>query len=91
VEKFEEIAKKGVQIYNRYRSPESRAELLGLEGRRIRVRFEGPFCRTCGIRDWVEDYAYFLEELGLRVRLVEYLETGSEERVGVFEVVEDED
>ena len=88
MEKFEEIAKKGVQIYNRYRSPESRAELLGLEERRIRVRFEGPFCRTCGIRGWVEDYAYFLEELGLRVRPVEYLETG---RVGVFEVLEDED
>ncbi|MCD6105999.1 MAG: hypothetical protein J7J79_01355 [Thermoplasmata archaeon] len=65
MEKFEEITKKGVQIYNRYRSPKFRAELLGLEGRKIRVKFEGPFCRTCCFWDWVEDYAYFLEELGL--------------------------
>ncbi len=87
MEKVEEIATKGVQIYNKYRSPESTAELMEVKGSRIRVRFRGPFCRTCGIRDWVEDYAYFLEDLGVRARLVEYLETGDEERVGVFEVV----
>lgn len=84
---IDDVARRAARLYNRYRSPEALAEVIGVQGDTIMVRFKGSFCRTCGIRDWVEDYVYVLEDLGFEAELVEYIEPDNpdeEYRVGVF-------
>jgi len=77
-----------VSLYNRYRKPEAEAVVEDLSGDTVRVVFRGSFCRTCGIRDWVEDFKYILESLGVENDLVEYIEPEDDEytRIGVFRI-----
>lgn len=56
---------RAVEEYNKYRSPEAVARLLKLEGDEVLVEFSGNFCRTCGVYDWLEDFVYELQRLGL--------------------------
>jgi hypothetical protein len=82
------IAERAVEEYNRHRSPESHAELISVTSDRITVKFTGSFPETCGVRDWVEDYAYILEDLGLEASLEEFIEPEDDDnyRIGVFRV-----
>ena len=83
------VIEKAVEQYNRFRGAEARASLIKVEGDSVWVLFEGDFCYTCGIRDWVEDFKYTLESLGVEAELVEIIEpSGGEEpwRIGVFRV-----
>ncbi len=87
--KLDELARRAAELYNKYRSPEAHAEVVEVRDQTIVVKFTGSFCRTCGIRDWVEDYAYVLEDLGYEAELVEYIEPEeweSDYRIGVFRI-----
>ena len=84
---------RAIREYNKYRSPESTARLVRIEGDIVVIRFEGSFCATCGINDWVEDMKYLMEDLGAEAELLEIIEPEDavfpeEEdwRVGVFRV-----
>jgi len=80
---------KAITLYNKYRSPEAYAKLIGLEGEKIIVKFEGTFCETCGVNDWVEDFKYVLEDLNIKAELEEIYEPidlGENFRIGAFKV-----
>lgn len=84
---------RAIEEYNRYRSPESTARLVRIDGDRVVIRFEGSFCATCGVNDWVEDMKYIMEDLGAEAELLEIIEPEGavfpeEEnwRIGVFRV-----
>ena len=90
---WEERARKllelAIRMYNRYRGAESRARLLKLQGDTAVVAFEGSFCETCGINDWVDDFRYVIEDLGGEAELVTVIEPERPEefydyRIGVF-------
>ncbi|MCY0868152.1 MAG: hypothetical protein OWQ48_02845 [Desulfurococcus sp.] len=92
VEKYslKDIALSAVEAYNKVRSPEATARLVDVrddEGLAV-IEFQGSFCLTCGVRDWVEDYKYVLISMGYEAELIDYLEPEGEEykRVGVFKV-----
>lgn len=72
--RVEELVKRAIELYNAYRGAEARAFLEGVSDNIISVRFEGPFCYTCGVNEWVEDFKYILEDLGLKADLVEVVE-----------------
>jgi len=76
---------RAVEEYNKYRSPESTALLLSIEGRRFTIAFVGPYCRTCGFYDYFDDYRVFLEELGVRSKIINIVEV-EEGAVVEFEV-----
>ncbi len=87
----EDVKKKileAIKTYNRFGSPEAKAILVAISGDKITVRFEGSFCETCGIRDWVEDLVYVLEDHGVEAELIAYIEPPNEEnyRIGVFKI-----
>ena len=89
--KLKRFIDKGIEVYNRYRAPESVAKLVEISGDIIVVKFDGSFCLTCGINDWVEDFKYVLEDLGGEADLLEVIEPEdpfSDEnwRIGVFRV-----
>ncbi len=82
------LVEQAINLYNRFRAPEAVAKLVDIHGDRITVKFEGNFCKTCGINDWVEDMKYVLEDLGVDAELVEIREPELPEdyRVGVFRI-----
>jgi hypothetical protein len=66
---LKKLVDRAIELYNRYRAPEAEASLLRIEGDVVIVIFRGSFCETCGINDWVEDFKYVLEELGVEAQL----------------------
>ncbi len=86
---LKQIIHRAVKIYNRYRRPEAEAQILRVSEDKVVVEFRGSFCRTCGIRDWVEDFKYVLEDLGVENELIEYIEPveiNKDYRIGVFKI-----
>ncbi len=87
-----ELIKKAIEEYNKYRAPESKAKLVKVGKDEVVVDFEGPFCHTCGINEWVEDFVYVLEDLNVRAKLVkvEDFDDIAEKRRGFFKIEEAE-
>ncbi|ADV65133.1 hypothetical protein [Desulfurococcus mucosus] len=87
---FRNIVFSALETYNKTRSPEAVARITWVDDEKmlVKVEFEGAFCLSCGVRDWVEDYMYILRSMGHYAELVEYIEPGDNEfkRVGVFKV-----
>jgi hypothetical protein len=54
---------RAVEVFNRYRSPEATAKLVGWEKDGFVIEFTGAFCLSCGVRDYFEDFIYELEDL----------------------------
>jgi len=67
---------RAIEVYNRYRSPEATAKLVGMEKDRFILEFEGPFCQSCGVNDYFEDFIHELETVSRAFR-VEVKETES--------------
>ena len=89
-EKLRKLVDLAVKRYNRYRAPESVAKVENISGDVVRVRFEGSFCETCGINDWVDDFRYVLEDLGAEAELLQVVEPEDyfyeDWRIGIFRV-----
>ena len=69
-----------IDIYNRYRSPETTAKLISVEKDDFIIDFEGSFCTSCGVRDYFEDFIYELETINktFKVELAETKPTGQQ-------------
>lgn len=63
-----------IDAYNEYRQPMADAELVDASGGSFRVRFEGPFCRTCCDYDYFEDLIYELARHDVDPQSVEIAE-----------------
>ena len=44
-----------IEEFNKFRSPEAKAELLYIRGNVIVVKMSGTYCRSCGVYDYFED------------------------------------
>ena len=71
------MIEKVIEEYNRYRVPEAEAKIIGKEENEVKIWIKVP-CRTCGLYDYVEDILYFMEEFGLKGRIVETKEMENE-------------
>ena len=62
-----------IEVYNRYRSPETTAKLVAVEKDGFILDFEGSFCISCGVRDYFEDFICELETINktFKVELAE--------------------
>ena len=63
LEKTSKTVEEAVKVYNRYRSPEARASIVKIEGLELVVDFQGSFCATCGICDWLEDLIFEIQSI----------------------------
>jgi len=70
-----DLVLRAIEVYNRYRSPEATAKLVGMEKDGFIIEFEGPFCQSCGVNDYFEDFIHELEDISRAFR-VEVKETG---------------
>lgn len=85
------IIGEAIELYNMYHAPEAvaREAKVDEESGIVEVVFEGSFCETCGIRDWVEDFAYVLKGIGVDAKLIKFIEPADDsetKRVGLFKV-----
>jgi len=67
-----------IEVYNRYRSPETTAKLIAVEKDGFIIDFEGSFCTSCGVTDYFEDFIYELETINktFKLELAETKPTG---------------
>jgi len=87
--RLNDLIKQAIEFYNRFHKPEAEAELIEIAGDEFKVVFKGHFCKTCGVRDWLEDLKYILINMGVENDLVEMIEPEDPEediRIGVFKV-----
>lgn len=56
-----------IDKYNKYHSPEATAKLVKWGKNSFLIEFSGPFCRSCGISDWFDDFKIELEKKGLKI------------------------
>ncbi|MDW7989561.1 MAG: N-acetyltransferase [Archaeoglobaceae archaeon] len=49
--------KEAVDKFNKYRSPEAKAEIVEISDENAVVKISGPFCVSCGVFDYFEDLA----------------------------------
>ena len=59
------LVRRAIDRYNRFRAPMARATLVGQNTGGYRIRFTGPFRRTCCPDEYLEDLRYEMDELGL--------------------------
>lgn len=84
--KLKRIIRETVKEYNILKGREARAKILKIDGNKFKVEFEGSFCHTCGVKDWVEDLAYILIAKGYETKLINYIEEDEEKRIGEFKI-----
>lgn len=66
---LKDLVLRTIEVYNRYRSPETTATLFTMEKDGFVLDFEGSFCTTCGVRDYFEDFIYELETINNTFKL----------------------
>jgi hypothetical protein len=54
---------RAIEVYNRYRSPEATAKLVGIKKDGFIIEFKGPFCQSYGVNDYFEDFIHALENI----------------------------
>lgn len=85
--RIEDGVARAVELYNRYRSPEAVSRVIEINEDSVKIIFEGHFCKTCGVNDWIEDFKYLLEDVGIEAELENIVEPSDAEenwRIGVF-------
>ena len=55
---LEELVRKTVLLYNRYRSPEAVAKIVSVTNENVTIAFTGSFCYSCGVIDYLEDFVH---------------------------------
>jgi len=58
-----------IDIYNRYRRPETTATFVAVEKDGFILDFEGSFCPICGLIDYFEDFIYELATINQTIKL----------------------
>ena len=57
-QELEELIRKTIMLYNRYRSPEAVAKVVTVAIDRVTISFSGSFCYSCGVMDYLEDFIH---------------------------------
>ncbi|MCF8885490.1 MAG: hypothetical protein QW655_03410 [Nitrososphaerota archaeon] len=88
--KLEEIIRKTIEEYNKYRGSVARARLIELGEDVVTIEISGTLCHTCGFIDYLEDFVYELERItdDYRAKLKNYKQI-DDERIIIEYTVEE--
>ena len=68
---LEELVRKTIVLYNRFRSPEATAKLISVTPENVTIAFSGSFCYSCGVLDYIEDFIHefkiLTDKVGLKI------------------------
>ncbi len=79
--------KKYIEEYNKFHSPEAKAELIEIKGNKFIIKFSGHYCFTCGAREYFEDLVYLLKERGMKTKIINIEESSENENIVEFEII----
>ncbi len=65
----EKIISSVIEEYNKFRSPEATAKCIEFKGKKILIEFNGPFCTSCGVLDYFEDFIIEAERKNFKLTL----------------------
>jgi predicted Zn-ribbon and HTH transcriptional regulator len=83
-ENLKKLIKKGVDEFNKYKSPEAIASIVDINNE-IKIKMSGPFCRSCGFQDYFDDLKIELESsTGLNLDIVGINEVNEESYIVKF-------
>ncbi|MEM1986688.1 MAG: hypothetical protein QXG36_02645 [Nitrososphaeria archaeon] len=74
----ENLVFSAIEEYNKYHSPEATVELIEFGNNFLSVKFYGPFCNSCGVNEWFEDFRIELENRGVKTFIIEIKEIGNQ-------------
>lgn len=74
-----EKLKNVLEEFNRLHGSEARVRVKKAEGDEVVLEFEGSFCATCGLYDYLDDIKWEAMEFGLKIEPVEVLEAEEDE------------
>jgi len=60
---LDDVVLRTIEVYNRYRSPEATAKLIGIKKDCFIIEFKGSFCQSCGVNDYFKDFIHELEDI----------------------------
>jgi len=66
---LEELIRKTVMLYNRFRSPEAVAKIVLVTTENVTIAFSGSFCYSCGVMDYLEDFVHEFKMLTDKAKL----------------------
>jgi hypothetical protein len=66
---LEELVRRTVALYNRYRSPEAVAKIVSVNPAMVTIAFSGSFCYSCGVLDYLEDFVHEFRALTDKMEL----------------------
>lgn len=79
MQNFKKAVLEAVEAYNHFRSPEATVKLVKIEKDRMIMDFEGSFCTSCGVYDYLEDFVYELQNfIGVDMKILHFDNYGSE-------------
>ena len=87
----EQSVKLAIENYNNHFKPASVAELKEIGEKSIKVEFSGPFCKTCGIEEYFDDFRDELEKLEINTVIGEIKELSNKNFVVEFVLKKKED
>ncbi len=73
-----DVLEAAIQSFNRYHSPEARAELYQTRNGVVIIKFIGHYCKSCGVYDWFDDLRIEMERNGLiaEIKNIKEIENG---------------
>jgi len=66
---LEELVRRAIMLYNRYRSPEAVAKAVMVKPEVVTLSITGSFCYSCGVLNYVEDFVHEFKLLTDKVEL----------------------
>lgn len=55
---LEDVVRKTVLLYNRYKSPEATAKVVSVTPEKVTITYSGSFCYSCSVVDFLEDFVH---------------------------------
>jgi hypothetical protein len=71
--RLKDVILRGIEVYNRYRSPEAIAKFVAIKKDGFIIEFKGHFCQSCGVNEYFEDFVYELENISRDFRIKVYM------------------
>ena len=66
--------KRITDIYNKYHSPETVANIISINKASFQIEFTGSYCASCGFYDYFDDYKILLQEHGVEIEIKKIIE-----------------
>ncbi len=81
----EEKIRDAIESHNEYKVDIAKAELMEIEGKTLKVKFEGNFCLSCCMDEYFLDLLHELKERGIKTDFKKFHQIGGRTFIAEYE------